>query len=107
MSKNTLERSYRKGYMASRKKGKSNPARQSVVAAKRHEDQEAIVAGYAESICESIEGITPHVQFGAACKLMRFSGHNHQIDVDVFGPYDLIIIECKCGKEESKKRSIG
>ena len=74
------------------------------MASKKHVEQEAIAAQYARSIYESVEGIAPEkVRHGRESILIGLSGQPHQIDVSVWGPTDLILIECK----HREKKSIG
>jgi hypothetical protein len=74
------------------------------MASKKHAEQEAIAAQYAQSIYESVEGINPtQIKYGQKSKLEGISGQKHQIDVSVWGSNDLILIECK----HREKKSIG
>ena len=63
---------------------------------KKHEQQEAIAAQYAQSIYESVEGIAPaQIKYGRENQLIGLSGQSHQIDVAIWGAEDIILIECK------------
>ncbi len=71
---------------------------------KKHEEQEAIAAQYAQSLYASVEGIAPeNIKHGRESILIGLSGQPHQIDVSVWGRHDLMLIECK----HREKRNIG
>jgi hypothetical protein len=65
------------------------------------QEYEQVLSQLVRAIYELAEGIAPEqVRYGSTNLWKGASSYQHQIDVSVLGPGNVLLVECKCWKEK-------